>query len=38
MEDTVRLKFEQHADLKEELLGTGEAELIEVSEFGLRAA
>ncbi len=31
MEETVFLKFTQHEDLKDELLRTGNAELIEVS-------
>jgi hypothetical protein len=30
MEETLGLKFNQHPDLREELLGTGDAELIEV--------
>lgn len=30
MEDTLALKFDQHADLREELLNTGDAELVEV--------
>ena len=30
MEETLRLKFDQHPDLRKELLGTGDAELIEV--------
>jgi predicted NAD-dependent protein-ADP-ribosyltransferase YbiA (DUF1768 family) len=30
MDETLWYKFTQHADLKEELLSTGEAELVEV--------
>ena len=30
MEETLRLKFDQHPDLREELLKTGNAELFEV--------
>jgi len=30
MEEMLGLKFNQHPDLREELLGTGDAELIEV--------
>ena len=31
MDEVLHLKFEQHASLRRELLGTGDAELIEVS-------
>ena len=31
MEETLFYKFTQHADLRAELLGTGDAELVEVS-------
>lgn len=32
MDEVLRLKFEQHSRLKRELLATGDAELVEVSQ------
>jgi len=37
MDETLFYKFTQHADLRAELLGTGDAELIEVNTFPSRA-